>query len=105
RVHHMGIDCRRFRFDTSRRVDESPLRILCEGRMVEKKGFDIASRAFAALRKFETPVELHFVGDGPGMAKLVQLSKEIGTDSTVVFHGWVNQETLLDIQRASHIFL
>ena len=48
---------------------------------------------------------LHIVGSGPDEAALKQLSASLGLDGYVIFHGFVDDETLRSLYEDSHIFL
>jgi len=61
------------------------------GRVVEKKGFDLLIRAFAAVvPDFET--DLVVAGDGRELPALVRLAEDLGIDSRVVFPGRLSRE-------------
>lgn len=67
----------------------SSLRVLTVGRLVEKKGFESALRAMAALRRARPTVGLEYVivGDGPLRASLEALAGRLGLWATVRFLG------------------
>jgi glycosyltransferase involved in cell wall biosynthesis len=86
--------------------DGPPWRIGYMGRLsVEQKNLDTLLRVFARLRKDDQNVELHFYGDGPDEAVLVDLTTDLGVDDTVAFHGRYDHRTdLPDIMADNHIF-
>ncbi len=57
------------------------------GRLVEKKGFDLAVRALPAVRTRVPDVHLDLVGDGPERQRLESLARECGVADLVTFHG------------------
>jgi glycosyltransferase involved in cell wall biosynthesis len=67
----------------------SPPRVLCLGRMVELKGFDLAIRAVARVRQQIPSIRLLLIGDGPARSTLQSLASELGLGAAVEFRGWV----------------
>ena len=71
----------------------NPVRIGAIGRMVEKKGFTVLLKAIARLRdslpENAAPFELWLAGDGEERGKLEKLTRELGLENIVTFHGWV----------------
>jgi colanic acid/amylovoran biosynthesis glycosyltransferase len=86
-VLHMGVDCERIPFRP--RPPDLPLqRVVGVGRLIEKKGFEFALRAFAeAERTLARPLHFDLVGDGPLRARLERLADELGVRERVQFHG------------------
>ncbi|MEU4245031.1 glycosyltransferase [Actinoplanes sp. NPDC026619] len=62
-------------------------RIVCVGRLVTQKRFDVLLRALPA------GVELHLAGDGEARPGLESLAAELGLDHRVIFHGRVDDTT------------
>lgn len=60
------------------------------GRMVKKKGFDVLLRAFAEVRTRSEGARLTLGGDGPEMAALQGLARDLGVADAVRFFGWVD---------------
>ncbi len=92
-VHHMGIDLSLFPY-RPRRLGAAPLRVLCVGRLVEKKGFRYAIDAVRQLRRVGLAAELTVVGDG---ALRDGLEARAGTDVVVRhvrFAGWRDAEAV-----------
>jgi glycogen(starch) synthase len=78
--------------------------LLCLGRLVHEKGFDIALRALALLRERWSHVRMMIVGEGTERSALETLSHELGVNERVLFCGgvpndqvpaMVNQSTLV----------
>jgi glycosyltransferase involved in cell wall biosynthesis len=75
------------------RRDPSPQpRIVCVGRLVSQKRFDILLRALPALLVELPKVELHLIGDGEARAELEQLAADLDIGDAVRFHGRVADE-------------
>lgn len=66
-----------------------PPRLLCVGRLVPEKGFDLALRALAALVDRFPTVRLTIAGDGPARSELERLAAELALTDHVDFLGWV----------------
>jgi glycosyltransferase involved in cell wall biosynthesis len=61
--------------------------ILCIGRLVPEKGFDLALRAFARLPDHDA--RLAVLGEGPERNRLERLAAELGVAARVTFEGYV----------------
>ena len=66
-----------------------PPRILCLGRLVRDKGFDLAIDAFAAIVRRLPRARITVAGDGPERAALEEQAAALGMAATVEFSGWV----------------
>jgi glycogen synthase len=66
-----------------------PPRLLCLGRLVRQKGFDVALTAFAALRERFPAAQLVIAGDGVERAPLGAQAVGLGLAGAVDFLGWV----------------
>lgn len=88
RVVPIGIDLDLFPF--AERPRGTPFVAVQAARFVEKKGFDLSIRAFAAARHDLGPSELWLVGGGPERSKLERLVAELGIADAVRFPGLVS---------------
>jgi glycosyltransferase involved in cell wall biosynthesis len=86
-----GVDIDCFRPPTDRRRPGTPPRVLCVGRLVRQKGFELAVQAVSLAR---VPSLLRIVGDGPLRARLTAQADALG--SRVEFTGWVDRADLPD---------
>lgn len=80
--------------------DESPSkvpRLLCLGRLVDAKGFDVALTAFAALVDRYPRLRLTIAGDGSARSELEQQATELGLEDAVEFLGWIDPDRVLDL--------
>lgn len=85
---------------------EGAMELLCLGRLVEDKGFDIALRALAEIRTRFPGVHLTIAGDGPQRAALEELACTLELNGHVSFAGMIAPQRvpgLLD--RASIVLL
>lgn len=78
--------------------------ILCSGRMVWEKGFDIVLKALDAVKDKEK-LRLILSGDGPERGNLQKLARELKITDLVSFPGWVAKEKLLEFFREADIFI
>jgi len=69
-----------------------PPRLLCLGRIVQVKGFDLALAAFAMLADRYPRLQLDIAGDGPARPALKRQAAELGLVGRVRFLGWVDPE-------------
>ncbi len=65
-------------------------RILCVGRLLHQKGFDLAITAFASLLDRFPQARLTIVGDGPSRFDLEQQAATLGLAEAVEFKGRIN---------------
>jgi len=106
-VHRMGVDTSRFTEIPRTLAAGETVRFLGVGRMVEKKGFDDALAAFAAMRsQSDAPkATLTLIGDGPLRGSLQAQSKRLGLDDAVTFTGLLPHARVEEMLRQSHVFV
>jgi len=83
---------------------EAP-RLLCVGRVVRDKGFDVAVSAFATVRRRSPTARLVIAGDGPARAELEQQAVELGVRDGVDFMGWVPPEKIPALMNSATLAL
>jgi glycogen synthase len=66
-----------------------PPRLLCLGRLVPGKRFDLTLRALAAIRGCHPDVRMIIAGDGPSRSELENLAAELRIGDMVDFIGWI----------------
>lgn len=71
-----------------------PPRLLCFGRVVPEKGFDLAIRALPEVLSVHPTAALSIAGDGPARPELENLAAELGVRDQVAFLGWVRPEEI-----------
>ena len=74
-----------------------PTNLLCIGRLVEEKGFDVALEAFAQVRRDRPNARMTVAGDGAARPDLVVLARRLGLDDDVSFTGWIAREDVADL--------
>lgn len=70
------------------------INLLCVGRLVREKGFDLAIKALLSISDRFSGVRLSFAGDGPARTELEELSGSLGLTNRVKFLGWVPPEQI-----------
>jgi len=79
-----------------------PPRIVCIGRLVRKKGFDLAIGAFHSILTRFPRARLTIIGDGPLRAELTEQAAALGLSDTVEFMGEVKPEDVhLQLSRST----
>jgi glycosyltransferase involved in cell wall biosynthesis len=83
----------------------NPPILLCVGRVVAEKGFDLAISAFAALAGRFPKLRLIIAGDGPALTRLQYHATELEIDDRVEFVGWIAPERVAALINSSTIVL
>lgn len=105
-VHHMGVTVPpATAFGQIRRPDSRIPVIVTVGRMVEKKGIEFGLRAVGELLHRKIPVRYVVVGDGPLRPALESLSRRLGIQDHVTFHGWQPAEVVRNLIATGDILL
>lgn len=83
---------------------EPPL-LLCMGRIVPEKGFDLVIEAFARVHAQFPDARLMVVGDGPERASLECRAEDLGVAGRTKFLGWVAPDEVPEVLDRSTIML
>lgn len=81
------------------------VRLLCVGRLVEKKGFQYALEAIAGLRANGLDVSCKIIGDGPLRLSLEALASSLAIGECVTFAGAGTQADISGALQDAHIFI
>ena len=81
-----------------------PFTLLSVGRLVQRKGLDVAIRAVAQLRQ-QRAVQYLIGGRGPERPHLQALARDLGVEDCVHFLEGVSAEELPDLYRRAHVFV
>jgi len=71
-----------------------PPQLLCIGRFLAWKGFDLAINAFATLQERFPQTRLVIAGDGPTKPDLEQLVAKLNLNHKITFTGWIIPEKI-----------
>jgi glycogen(starch) synthase len=89
-------------------VEPLPLdrpRLVCAGRLVSDKGFDVALAAMASLIERFPTLQMSIVGDGPARVQLQQQAMDLGLDKAVTFVGWVDPGQIPTFMKSATIVI
>lgn len=79
--------------DHQTNITTKPLHFITMARLLKWKGVDIAIRALKIVKgNGYCDFVLNIGGIGPEMDALKELTKEVGIEENVVFHGWLNEK-------------
>jgi colanic acid/amylovoran biosynthesis glycosyltransferase len=104
-LQRTGIPLEEFPFRERSFLENGEWRLVQAGRLIEKKGLPVTLRAFANFLRQYPNATLTIAGEGPLLAQLQDLARELKVDRRVAFTGFISQEQLRDLYYASHIFL
>jgi colanic acid/amylovoran biosynthesis glycosyltransferase len=95
----------RYRF--RERVDpgNGPVTLLQCGRMVPKKGYDVALRALAEARRGDRRLRLRILGDGPERPVIEALIRELDLGDAVTLLGGGPRRTFIEELDRAHLYL
>jgi glycosyltransferase involved in cell wall biosynthesis len=74
-------------------------------RLIDKKGVDVALRAFAEFRRGRPSATFTIAGEGPLREELGRLAAELGVEAGVRFAGFLGPEQLNELYARSHVFV
>jgi glycosyltransferase involved in cell wall biosynthesis len=85
---------------------EHPFTFVSSGRLVKLKGYDLAIKALAIIKKeINIPFRYILVGDGPERKNLEKLALTNGLKKEVEFWAWQEPSAVKNILRNSHAFI
>jgi glycogen(starch) synthase len=83
----------------------NPPNLLCCGRLVHRKGFDIALNIFASLLKRHPALQVTIAGDGPQLSTLKSRAQSMGIKDRITFLGWVGPDQVASVMNEATIVL
>lgn len=105
-VHRMGVDVARFTETPRQLAANEPVRFIGVGRMVEKKGFDDALAAFAAMRANGGPsATFTLIGDGELRGQFEAQAAQLGLGEYVRFTGLLPHARVAEELSRAHVFV
>jgi colanic acid/amylovoran biosynthesis glycosyltransferase len=105
RIQRIAIDPMRYRFREREGPGAGPLTLLQCGRMVPKKGFDIALRALAEARRGDRRLRLRILGDGPERPAIEELVRELDLGDVVTLLGRRPRRDFIEELDRAHIYI
>jgi glycogen(starch) synthase len=82
-----------------------PVHIVCAGRIVEDKGFDVALKAFRLFLDRHPNARMTIAGDGPKRRNLEILAADLGISDSVTFAGWIDRVDIPAMMNTSTMVL
>jgi colanic acid/amylovoran biosynthesis glycosyltransferase len=107
-VHRMGVNVSggpAIAAPTPSDARATDFQVLSVGRLVEKKGFEFALRAFRLALAEHPGLRYQLVGDGPLRASLEALAVELEIADRVTFHGQLAREDVETIRSGAQLVL
>jgi len=104
RVHHMGVDVKRFSV-CRQPLQQEKVRILTIARLSEKKGIEYGIRAVGQLKSFCSDIEYFIVGEGPLREHLQATIDSLDLSENVKLLGWREQQEIVALLSQSQILL
>lgn len=101
-IARFGMDLSKLSF---KEINPPGNRWMMAGRMVEKKGFEIALRAAKVLADEAQDFTITIFGDGPLMPKLKNLNRELNLQSHVFFEGFKPVQSILAAHKTHGLFI
>ncbi len=100
-MNEVGLETNHTAYQPSKRENNEPLRICWAGEHIPRKALDLL---LLALPLCKEKVELHVLSKGPRMASWKKLTRKLGLNHIVTFHGFVPREDAYRIMSSSHVF-
>jgi glycosyltransferase involved in cell wall biosynthesis len=79
--------------------------LLCVGRLVHDKGFDVALQGFALLAERFPDARVAIAGDGPQREALEAEAEALGVGERVQFMGWLGSQSVLSVMATASVVL
>lgn len=79
--------------------------LLCLGRIVPDKGFDLVVDALASIVRVVPEIQLTIAGDGIDRPRLEQQARRLNVDDKIVVTGWVPPKEVLDLINTATIVI
>jgi glycosyltransferase involved in cell wall biosynthesis len=100
-----GVDTQMFHPDPALRRVDGVIRLVCSGRLIERKGQQFLIPAVAELHRRGHLVELVIVGTGDNEPALRGQTSELGIEDIVHFTGFVEWQKMPQLYQSSDVFV
>jgi len=104
-VHRIGMDMKKFNYNTKNAGVDKKIKLLTIGRLADKKGYKYIIKAIAKVIKKYSNIEYIIAGDGPLRAELETLVDNLGLGKHVIFMGLIKDDEAVKLYEKSHIFI
>jgi PST family polysaccharide transporter len=104
RIQRIAIDLELFPY-RPRQWGGGPVILLQVGRLVEKKGYDVALTAFAEVHRRYPRTEFHIIGEGPLRERLQARIGELGLTGAVLLLGAMSRRAYIAHAERCHILI
>jgi colanic acid/amylovoran biosynthesis glycosyltransferase len=107
KVHRMGVDCEGILYMDRRPETGAPVRLICTGRLIEKKAHVYTLQALAILQRRlpQHSFTLDVIGEGPTEGQLKAEAARLGIEGMVRFHGGLPHRQTLELLQQASIFV
>ncbi len=105
RLNRTGIPLDNYPFAERRFPADGRWRLVQACRLIEKKGIDVALRAFAAFAAEHPGARFTIAGEGPLLEPMRELAAELGVGGEVEFAGFLDEGALCRLYHESHLFV
>jgi colanic acid/amylovoran biosynthesis glycosyltransferase len=103
-IHHFGTPVQSVLYQQREIKPGEPIRFMLASNLVQKKGVDIALRAFAKLAPaYSFTVDI--LGEGPLEAELKLLANQLGLTARVNFYRFKPHDKLIEHMHTAHVFV
>jgi colanic acid/amylovoran biosynthesis glycosyltransferase len=103
-VVRLGVDTAEFAPVPSDDRGAAPFEVICVGRLAPVKAQHVLLEACADLIRRGRPLLLRLVGGGPDRKELEGLAESLGIAASVVFHGALSHDRVLELYRSADVF-
>lgn len=105
RLNRTGIPLGNFPFIERQAPADGDWHFVQACRLIEKKGLDVALKAFARFSASRPGARFTIAGDGPLRASLDTLVAELGLAEKVRFAGFLSEDALRELYHSAHVFV
>jgi len=85
-------------------IQKEKFHVLCSGRMIPAKGFDLVINAISQIKNKEK-LKVTISGDGPEMNNLKSLASSLNVDKYISFPGWISRQEFLSLMASADFFI
>lgn len=87
------------------KTSNKKIQLLTVSYLISRKNIPAILEALSIVKKQTSDFVLHIVGDGPQLHQLEKLSKKLGLDAHIFFHGFVDNNKIAPFYAAADVFV